>query len=77
LLGATRNNDDMLLSWSTVGGHSYVVQSLTGSNQGLSGSFLDLSPPIAVGGTNEGLTNYQHVGGATNVDAYYRVRLGP
>jgi len=77
LLGAVRTKSDLLLSWTTVGGHSYVVQSLTDGNVGVSGSFLDLSGLIAVGGTNEGSTSYLDVGGATNPGGYYRVRLGP
>ena len=43
----------------------------------LTTDFFDLSPVIAVGGTNEGTTNYLHIGGATNGGNYYRVRLVP
>lgn len=77
MLSGVRDGSNLVLSWTTVGGHSYVVQSLTNSNNGLSGNFLDLSPPIAVGGMAEGSTNWSHSGGATNPEGYYRVRIGP
>jgi hypothetical protein len=65
--------EDVRLDWTTVGGHSYVVQ----AGPEVMGSFLDVSPAIAVGGTGAGTTNYTHIGGATNPAAFYRVRLGP
>lgn len=77
LLSATRTNNDFLLTWSAVGGHSYVLQSQSSSAGGLATNFTDLSPLISVGGTSETLTNYVHVNGATNSGGYYRVRLGP
>jgi hypothetical protein len=64
------------LSWTTVGGRAYVVQSVAGQD-GVTGNFANLSPVISIGGTNEGVTNYLHVGGATNPAGYYRVRLAP
>lgn len=77
ILSAAKINNDMLLDWTTVGGHSYVAQFVTNSTGSLTTNFLDLSPVISVGGTNEGSTNYLHLGGATNRASYYRVRLGP
>ena len=68
------NGNSMRLDWTTVGGHSYVVQ--TNGNLG-SGTFHDLSLPIVVPGTAEGTTNYVHTGGATDNTKFYRVRLGP
>src|SRR6476469_7880582 len=53
------NNSDVRLDWATSGGHSYIVQMSTNLN--VSNSFVDLSPPIAVGGTTEGTTNYLHI----------------
>jgi hypothetical protein len=62
------------VDWTTVGGHSYVVQ----TNGNLkTGAFNDLSPVISAGGTGEGRTNYVHAGAATNRANFYRVRLGP
>jgi hypothetical protein len=68
------NGNSIRVDWTTVGGHSYVVQ--TNGNFG-SGTFYDLSLPIVVPGTAEGATNYVHTNGATNSATFYRVRLGP
>ncbi len=65
---------DIRMDWTTVGGHSYVVQ--TNGNMG-SGGFHDLSLPIVVPGTAEGTANYVHTKGATDGTKFYRVRLGP
>jgi T5SS/PEP-CTERM-associated repeat protein len=75
ILSAAKANLDMRVTWSTVGGHSYVLQ--TNGNLG-AGTFADFSPVISVGGTNEGTTNYLDSGAATNHSSrFYRVRLGP
>lgn len=74
-LGVVKTNGNSIrVDWTTVGGHSYVVQTngLLGS-----GTFYDLSPPIVVPGTAEDTTNYVHLNGATNPATFYRVRLGP
>jgi hypothetical protein len=70
----TTNGNSIRVDWTTVGGHSYVVQ--TNGDVG-SGTFHDLSLPIVVPGTAEGTTNYVHPNGATNSATFYRVRLGP
>jgi len=77
LLSATKTNNNIRLDWTAVGGHSYVVQVATNSPSGAITNFIDLSPLIAVGGSNETTTNYIHFGAATNRASYYRVRLGP
>jgi len=71
---AKTNGNSIRVEWTTVGGHSYVVQ--TNGNFG-STTFHDLSLPIFVPGTAEGITNYVHTNGATNSATFYRVRLGP
>ena len=68
------NDNDIRIDWTSVGGHSYVVQ--TNGNMG-SGGFHDLSLPIVVPGTNEGTANYVHTNGAADGTKFYRVRLGP
>ena len=68
------NGNNIRLDWTTVGGHSYVVQ--TNGNLG-SGTFQDLSLPIVVPGTAAGTTNYVDTAGATDSNKFYRVRLGP
>ena len=68
------NGNSIRVDWTTVGGRSYVVQ----ANDKLgTGTFHDLSQPIFVSGTVEGVTNYVHTNGATNSPGFYRVRLGP
>ena len=68
-----RETDSVRLTWSTVGGKSYVVQ----TNGVLSGAFTDLSPLITVPGAGESVTNFVDSGAATNASVrYYRVRLG-
>jgi hypothetical protein len=68
------NGNNIRVDWTTVGGHSYVVQ--TNGNLA-SGTFHDLSLPIVVPGTAGGTTNYVHTGGATDGTKFYRMRLGP
>ena len=68
------NGNSIRMDWTTVGGHSYVVQ--TNGNLG-SGDYHDLSLPIFVPGTSEGTTNYIHTNGVTPGTRFYRVRLGP
>jgi hypothetical protein len=71
---AVVNKTNLRVDWTTVGGHSYVVQ----TNPVLStGTFHDLSPVIPVPGQNPGTASYVHIGGATNHTDFYRVRLGP
>lgn len=77
LLSAAKLSDDLKLNWTTVGGKSYVVQRTTNTTASFTTTFADLSPPITIGGTNEGATNYLHLGGATNAGGYYRIRLVP
>lgn len=69
------NNTDISLSWTTEGGHSYVVQ--TNSNLG-GETFGDiLNSLTVVNGSGPGTTNYVISGAATNPACFYRVRLGP
>jgi len=77
ILSAGPVNADFAVSWTTVGGYRYVVQTVTNASGDWPTNFLDLSPVIPVGGTNEGTTNYLHEGGATNEGGFYRVRVQP
>ena len=71
-IAVTVTNGHVRVSWSAVGGKSYVVQ----TNSVLGASFADASPVIAVPGTGE--TNYLDPGAATGGQTrYYRIRLGP
>jgi Bacterial TSP3 repeat len=67
-------NGHVRVSWSAVGGKSYVVQ----TNSVLGAGFADASSVINVPGTSQTVTNYLDPGlAANNRTRYYRVRLGP
>ncbi|HUJ10060.1 MAG TPA: thrombospondin type 3 repeat-containing protein [Verrucomicrobiae bacterium] len=67
--------DDMLLTWTTVGGKKYAVQTATGD---YTNDFIELAPVIVAPGTNESTLSVIHLGGATNaVGRFYRIRLVP
>jgi hypothetical protein len=69
------NKTDIRVSWTTEGGHSYVVQ--TNGNLG-DESFSDiLNSLTVVNGSGPGTTNYVISGAATKPTRFYRVRLGP
>jgi hypothetical protein len=74
MLSATVTNQNVLLSWTTEGGHSYVLQTSTNP---AAGAFHDFGPVITNSGAGPGATNYLVTGAATNRSSYYRVRLGP
>ena len=66
-------NQDIRVTWTTVAGHSYVVQS-SGS---VGGPFLDASPVIPATDPGEGVADYVDVNGAAAGTRFYRVRLAP
>lgn len=74
IVSIQRESNSMHLTWSTVGGKSYFVQ----TNGILSNNFADLSQLINVSDAGESTTNLLDAGAATNAAVrYYRVRLGP
>lgn len=75
IISAAKTNLNVRVTWSTVGGHNYVLQ--TNGDLG-AGTFADFGPVISVGGTDEGTTNYLDPGAATNHSSrFYRIRLAP
>ncbi|HEX5218627.1 MAG TPA: hypothetical protein VFZ59_03595 [Verrucomicrobiae bacterium] len=74
-----RETNNTRITWTTVLGKSYRVQTNAPVNGGLSTNFYDVSPLIAAPTDgNESTTNFVHVGAFTNAPAgYYRVRVGP
>ncbi|HVV01235.1 MAG TPA: GH25 family lysozyme [Verrucomicrobiae bacterium] len=76
ILEAARTNNDFVITWSAVGGHSYTVQ-FAPPNALISGGFTNLSSVISVPGTNEVQASYVDAGAATNPGGYYRVKLAP
>src|SRR5262249_1021517 len=58
ILSVTRQNSDMLVVWSTAGGHTNVLQDTDGNADGsYNTNFTDISPPIVIGGTGDTSTN--------------------
>ena len=69
----TQEGDDIRISWPTLGGRTYVVQSSP-----TLGGFTDLSPAIVIPGASLSTTTYLDLGGATNAPSrFYRIRLAP
>jgi hypothetical protein len=81
IISTVRQTTDVVIIWTTAGGHTNAVQATTGdANGSYSTNFIDItSPPhIILPGSGDAVTNYVDVGGATNVPSrYYRVRLVP
>jgi hypothetical protein len=74
ITSVTTTNGNVRVSWSAVGGRSYVLQ----TNSIIGSAFADASPVIAVPGTGQMVTNYLDSGiSAFNQSRFYRVRLGP
>jgi hypothetical protein len=68
-----REGSNVRVTWATVGGKSYRVQT-----NSLLNNFTDVSSSISVSGIGESTTNYLDNVGFTNVPArYYRIRLEP
>ncbi len=79
ITSATQQGSDVVVTWTTAGGYTNVVQVNTGLPDGsYSTNFQDLSGLVIISGSGDAATNYLDAGGATNVPArYYRIRLQP
>jgi hypothetical protein len=79
IVALQREGGNLRLTWTTVGGKSYHVQTNAPTGNGsFVNNFADVGPLISVTGIGESTTNYLQNGGLTNVPArYYRVRLEP
>jgi PKD repeat protein len=79
ITSVAKQGNDVLVTWTTAGGETNVVQATPGLPDGsYSNNFLDLSPLIIISGSGDTTTNYLDSGGATNAPArYYRIRLQP
>ena len=75
----TRQSNDINITWTAVGGRSYVVQTnAPAAGGGSRQDFRDLTGRIDIPGTTLGTTNHFDTGRASNAPAsYYRVRLVP
>ncbi len=78
IISVVREGADVLVTWQTVGGKSYVLQFIPINTIGYTNVFTDYSPLITMPAGPASTTNYLDVGATTNAPArYYRVRLGP
>ncbi len=79
IISAQTSGNDIVVTWTTAGGRTNVVQVSSGDGAGgYSNAFTDLSGEIVIAGSGDQTTNYTDSGGATNAPArYYRVRLAP
>jgi hypothetical protein len=66
--------NNVLLTWTTAGGRTNVVQ---WADSLASGHFIDLGAPLVLAGQGDVTTNLLDPGGATNRLRYYRIRLWP
>jgi len=66
ITSVTKQSNDVLVAWTTVGGHSYVLQSTRGTAMiaGFNTNFADASPVITEPGSAASTTNYLDVGAA-------------
>ncbi|HVM59826.1 MAG TPA: PKD domain-containing protein [Verrucomicrobiae bacterium] len=73
------SSNNVVITWSTAGGHTNAVQASAGDGSGnYASSFNSIGDPIIIPGASDTTTNYVDAGGATNTPArYYRVRLVP
>lgn len=79
IVGVQTETNNLRITWTTVGGKTYRVQTNAPSASGnFTTNFADFGVIILGPGTGESTTNLLHLGGATNTPALgYRVRLVP
>jgi hypothetical protein len=76
IIEVATEGDDVLLTWTTVGGKKYAVQSVTGGDY--TNAFIEFAPAFIAPGSGESTFSVIHLGGATNSPSrFYRVRLVP
>lgn len=72
-------DEDILLTWTTVGGKKYAVQTATPTNGSYTtNDFVELEPVIIAPGVGESMLSVIDIGSATNKPSrFYRIRLVP
>jgi hypothetical protein len=70
LLSATKEGNNLRVSWLTAGGRTNTVQAADSA----SGTFSDVGAAIRIPGVGLVTTNYLEIGGATNLARFYRLR---
>jgi hypothetical protein len=73
LISTTLATNGIRVGWTTVTGHSYIVQAAGVVNS----NFTDISPVINAPAGGESTTNFLDTAATNQVLRYYRVRLGP
>src|SRR6185503_9632443 len=69
IVSLRRETNNVRITWTTVGGRSYRVQTNASFASGVTTNFADFSPLIAITGTGESTTNFVHTGAITNLPA--------
>jgi hypothetical protein len=79
ILSLTLDDTNVNVGWRTAAGHTNIIQSATPpTGDFATNAFTDLSPPLAITGSGDVLTNYMDTGGATNQPSrFYRIRTVP
>ncbi|HUJ08925.1 MAG TPA: T9SS C-terminal target domain-containing protein [Verrucomicrobiae bacterium] len=80
IISATRQSNDVTVTWRTVGGRTNAVQATSGDTNGgyTTNSFSDISGSLIIPGSGDVTASYTDNGGATNIPSrFYRVRLIP
>ncbi|HUI08405.1 MAG TPA: glycosyl hydrolase family 28 protein [Verrucomicrobiae bacterium] len=81
IISAVRQGANVVITWSTAGGRTNVVQAAAGGVNGSysTNNFLDIAGSTTIiPGSGDATTNYIDVAGATNAPTrFYRIRLTP
>jgi hypothetical protein len=76
IISLVATNDDIRLTWQTIGGTTNIVQMATAGPS--VASFADVSAPLVIPGAGDVMFTWTQGGGATNAPAvFYRVKLVP
>jgi hypothetical protein len=74
ILGVTRENNDLRVTWSTAGGRTNVLQAAPALNA----TFTNVSPNLILPDSGDIVTNYLDIGAVSgSTPRYYRVYLVP
>ena len=69
-------DEDILLTWTTVGGKRYAVQTLVAGDGSYTNNFIEFAPVFIAPGAGESTMSVIHLGAATNgLGCFYRIRL--
>ncbi len=79
IISAVRQTTDVVITWTTAGDRTNVVQATTGDVDGsYATNFTDITGWFIIPGSADATTNHADSGGATNFPSrFYRIRLQP